>query len=711
MLDNLETMSWPLANLGYGILELACLAGLAADSEKLPGKPETSAVQNSADPGRWIEWASARLGLEAEPVETTVPEFEPFLRNVGPALLRIKNGDEQGFLLLLKAKRGKLLLLAPDLRLHRYPVNTLRSRLCSPYEAPMLAEIEQLLMLADVPERRRSRVKAHMLRERLATQRIGDCWMLRLPSATRFRQQLFHAGLPRRFLQMLAVFTLVYGLEIAGWSLIGAAALNGQLDFGWLSAWGLLVLSLIPLHLLGGWLDAVFALDMGRIMKKRLLAGALRMDLETVKHQGVGQLLSQVMESQALEALALNGGFSVIVAVIELLFAGWILTAGAGGLPHLLDLLLWLALTIGLSVRYFRRLRRWTQGRLDMTHALVERMVGHRTRLAQELPARRDAQEDQTMQAYFTTSKALDNSIILISGALSRGWLIIGLLGLAPAFVAGTGSPTALAISLGGILLANRALSGIAGGLAALARATIAWTQVSALFNSAAQSIPQEPFLTTEQLAVKKSSTTGVKLIDASDLVFRYNKQGEAVLRGVNLSIYAGERILFEGPSGGGKSTLASLLVGLHTQESGLLLLNGLDKHTLGASWHQLATEAPQFHENHIFTGTLAFNLLMGRNWPASSSEMEEAREVCLELGLGELLERMPSGLLQRVGETGWQLSHGERSRIFLARALLQNAQLTILDESFAALDPESLSKCLNCAFKRAQTLLVIAHP
>ena len=101
----------------------------------------------------------------------------------------------------------------------------------------------------------------------------------------------------------------------------------------------------------------------------------------------------------------------------------------------------------------------------------------------------------------------------------------------------------------------------------------------------------------------------------------------------------------------------------------------------------------------------------MGRNWPPTEEELKEAKELCVELGLGDLLERMPSGMMQMVGETGWQLSHGERSRIFLARALLQKAQLTILDESFAALDPETLEKCLNCAFERAKTLMVIAHP
>jgi ATP-binding cassette subfamily B protein len=101
----------------------------------------------------------------------------------------------------------------------------------------------------------------------------------------------------------------------------------------------------------------------------------------------------------------------------------------------------------------------------------------------------------------------------------------------------------------------------------------------------------------------------------------------------------------------------------------------------------------------------------MGRSWPASEEDLEEAKALCVDLGLGELLERMPSGMNQMVGETGWQLSHGEKSRIFLARALLQKAQLTILDESFAALDPQTLATCLNTAFRRANTLMVVAHP
>src|SRR5437016_4801528 len=101
----------------------------------------------------------------------------------------------------------------------------------------------------------------------------------------------------------------------------------------------------------------------------------------------------------------------------------------------------------------------------------------------------------------------------------------------------------------------------------------------------------------------------------------------------------------------------------------------------------------------------------MGRRPAPSPDDLPQAEEICRELGLGELIDRMPAGLLQLVGETGWQLSHGERSRLYIARALLQRARMIVLDESFAALDPENLRRSLACVLRRAETMLVIAHP
>ena len=195
-------------------------------------------------------------------------------------------------------------------------------------------------------------------------------------------------------------------------------------------------------------------------------------------------------------------------------------------------------------------------------------------------------------------------------------------------------------------------------------------------------------------------------MIECADLVYRFRPGTEPVLRHCSLEVFSGERILLGGPSGGGKSTLAAVLVGLRMPDSGLLLLQGFDHQTLGArGWRERVAAAPQFHENHVLTGSFGFNLLMGRSWPPAPGDLDEAEAICEELGLRSLLERMPSGLSQIVGETGWQLSHGERSRLFIARALLQKADLIVLDESFAALDPENLRRALQCALNRSRDI------
>ena len=705
---DLVDLSWPRDQLGKAVEALARLSGLCDAAGGGAAMPTIPPIEASAQTGNWLAWAAGRLGVEAEPVEFPLPEFERGLMKACPMVHALHDGRELRFLLLLKARGRTIALVGPDLRLHWRPVDVIRTAATARTEAPLKRDLDRLLEAANVAPGRRDEVRSAMLRQRLAGQMVGGCWILRLSATAPFFTQLTRAGLIRRLGLIITLFISVYLVEIIGWALIGTASLDGRLDLAWLVAWLLLLVSNIPLRIGTAWLDATFALDLGRILKKRLLAGALRMDFDAIRQQGAGQLLGRVMESQALELLALNGGMTVVSAVLELMFSAWILTTGAAGYWHLLALPIWLAATLAFCWRYYRRLHAWTAVRLNMTHELIEHMVGHRTRLAQEWPRRRDEAEDRIMRDYLGLSCQMDNAITPIAAGAAGGWVILALLGLAPVFITGTASSTAIAISLGGILLANRAFTGISGGIASLSQAGVAWTMVSELFRAARAPIDQTPVpppVPGDVVLLRR------KLIDASDVVFRYRPESRAILRGLDLTVYQGERILLEGGSGGGKSTLAALLTGLRIPESGLLLLNGLDRPTLGSSWHQLATEAPQFHENHLLAGSLAFNLLMGRNWPPSAEDLTKAQALCVDLGLGGLLDRMPAGLMQQVGETGWQLSHGERSRVFLARALLQNAQLTILDESFAALDPATLKACLKCAVAHASTLMVIAHP
>jgi ATP-binding cassette subfamily B protein len=243
--------------------------------------------------------------------------------------------------------------------------------------------------------------------------------------------------------------------------------------------------------------------------------------------------------------------------------------------------------------------------------------------------------------------------------------------------------------------------------------AAIVWQQVALFFQVGARSeVSGTPPLALALSPHSRATEHGQPVLEARDLLFHYDRRGEPTLRACSLQVYAGDRILLAGPSGGGKSTLASLLTGLRLPQSGLFLLRGLDWQTLGSEgWRRRVAAAPQFHENHVFTGTFAFNLLMERRWPAQPADLQQAEALCRALGLGDLLDRMPAGLQQMVGATGWQLSHGERSCLYIAWALLQDADLVVLDESLAALDPETFHCALRCVFDRGSTLLVIAHP
>jgi ATP-binding cassette subfamily B protein len=679
---------WPSSRLGE------VLAAFATERTTVPPPPKFSP--------EWLVAASESLGLEAQAVEIPYADLDRHLPAIGPALLRVPSENGPEFLALLPGKR--LRALAPDLSRHPLSPSTVGAALTAAMETPLIPEIGQLLDRTQVSPSKRPAALRAILRERLSEKRIGGIWLLRLPPSADFRLQLKQAGVFRRLAALAAAHAVQYILWILAWWVVGSNVINQRADSGWLVVWALLLLTLIPFRVLITWLQGLIAIGVGARLKQRLFFGALRLQPDSIRHQGAGQLLGRVLESEAVEALALSGGFLALVAVIELVVSLFVLAAGAGGLLQSGLLLAWLAATGANAWVYFKRNRSWTEVRLRMTHALVESMVGHRTRLAQLPPDRWHEGEDEELESYLKSSKTMDRSTAALLAIAPRGWLVLGLLGLAPAFVSGTASTARVAIAAGGMLLAYRALRRFASGAWQLAGAAVAWERVGVLYRAATH---PEAIGSPEVVAQE----TGPGVVEARDLVFSYSSNSKPVLRGCALHISPGDRWLLDGPSGGGKSTLVSLLIGLRQPDSGHLHIDGFDRSTLGAeAWRKRIAAAPQFHENHVLAETFAFNLLMGRRGTPGPKDLPEAETICRELGLGDLLDRMPAGMLQMVGETGWQLSHGERSRLYIARALLQDPGVIVLDESFAALDPENLQRVLETVARRARALVVIAH-
>lgn len=699
-------LTWSAPQLARAIEAVARASGLDARHAQIPYDSGNTSLPNDAL-DKWIQDNAQWFGLEAEYVDVTYDAVDEMLRQSGPALLQIRDDGESGFLVLLGGGKS-VSVLAPDLSTRKVSSSWVRSKLVGPLEEPLSREVQPLIELAGIPPQRREHARAALIRERLRNKSVTSFWKLRTPPGASFARQVRQTKIPSRFVGLIGAYLGEYALWILSWWLIGKGALEGTFDSGWLLAWALLLLTIVPFRLLSTWLQGVVSIGVAALLKRRLLYGALRLTPEEIRMQGVGQFLSRVLESEAVEAMALSGGFSALISVIELLAALFVLSWGSAGSLLCLVLGAWTLLMSYFGYHFYVRRKTWTAARLRMTHDLIERMIGHRTRMAQESHAHWHDGEDEQLEHYLQLSKNVDQFELRLLALAPRGWLIVALLGLAPAFAHGQ-RPEQLAIAIGGILIAFRAFNRVATSLWQLEDAAISWKQVAPLFHAAAR---PEPVGIPLLRSAKEPKIDGFNLVEAQDLTFRYQDRGEPVLRKCSFAIRPHDRILLEGHSGDGKSTLASLLIGMRTPQSGLLLLDGLDWQTLGSDgWRRRVVSAPQFHENHVLTETFAFNLLMGRGWPPTQKDMDEAEEICRELGLGDLLDRMPAGLLQMVGETGWQLSHGERSRLYIARALLQRASMIILDESFAALDPETLRLSLQCVLKRAPALMVIAHP
>lgn len=706
-LQDIRASAWPLASLGEAMRIVSSRLGCTATDEPL-AMPQDVATAGGEDLQRWLDWAAAGLGMEAETVSCPIPDIEGLLRSGAPAIIPFQHAGESGFLTLLGARRGRPQVLGADLSVRTCDADDLARFLSATRQAPVMQEVERVLDAAGLTGSRRERASTYLARDRLRFSAIDGLMLFRRAASAEIVQHVKAAAIPARIGSLVALTAFGYALEILGWALIGGAALGGRLDRGWLVAWTLVVLTAIPVRCGASFLSSTTALRLATILKTRLFLGSLRSDMDGIRASGVGRLLARVMDSQAFESLVIGGGLSGLLAIVELLAAFAVICSGAGGLMQAGLLALWCIVTIVLVRRYRGRMSHWTSTREQMTHELVERMTGHRTVLAQDHAIDRDQREDVGTLAYFAASQGLDKSSAPLALAASAGWTIVGLAGLAPAFIAGTAEPVSLAIGVGGVMFAARALAALTSSGVALIGAGVTWSRIAPILAAAGAKGARGPFTPIER---RHQASIAAPVLDAENLEFGFSSRTRPVLRDASLAISQGDRILIQGPSGGGKSTFAALLSGLRAPSAGLLFLNGLDRQTLGDSWNDFVAQAPQFHENHIFTGSLAFNLLMGRRWPANSADLVEAEEICVELGLGDLLARMPGGLMQIVGETGWQLSHGERSRIFLARAILQNAAVTILDESFAALDPQTLERCVACAFRRAQTLVVIAHP
>ena len=265
---------------------------------------------------------------------------------------------------------------------------------------------------------------------------------------------------------------------------------------------------------------------------------------------------------------------------------------------------------------------------------------------------------------------------------------------------------------VGGLLLANGTLSVLTFFLYLLVVSRLYDPLSSSLQNLAAiisTNIPIERMNEIEEYPVQPG--TDELTMNGSDIVFdnvsfSYNT-GEQVLKHVSFTAEQGQVTALIGPSGGGKSTAAKLAARFWDADSGKIPLGGTDVTSVDPE-KLLSAYSIVFQDVTLFNNTVMENIRIGRQGATDEEVLQAAREAqCDEFAL-----KLPQGYNTMIGENGSALSGGERQRISIARALLKDSPVILLDEATASLDAENETRIQEAISRlvRGKTVLIIAH-
>lgn len=195
--------------------------------------------------------------------------------------------------------------------------------------------------------------------------------------------------------------------------------------------------------------------------------------------------------------------------------------------------------------------------------------------------------------------------------------------------------------------------------------------------------------------------------IELNDVRFSYDDEEGEVLHGINLSLKEGSFTALVGPSGGGKSTVAKLIARFWDVSGGTISIGGCDiKNMKVTSLANIVSFVTQ--DNFLFARSIKENIRLGKPGASDEEVIKAAKAACCD----EFIRKLPDGYDTSAGEAGKRLSGGERQRIAIARMMLKNAPIVILDEATAFTDPENETKLQESIanLTKGKTLLVIAH-
>ncbi|MFJ4396457.1 type I secretion system permease/ATPase [Pseudomonas sp. NPDC089396] len=406
--------------------------------------------------------------------------------------------------------------------------------------------------------------------------------------------------------------------------------------------------------------------------------------------QGLREFLTAVTLTSIIDL-----PFVALMLLVIGLLGGWLVLIPLIAFP----------LAVGFALLIQARLRDTVQKSLSLGAVrqalLIETLGGLETLKACGAESERQYQWEHTNGAI----ARLDAHARNLSSLASNGTLFIQQFCGMATIVAGVYSIIAGNLSVGALVASYMLGSRVLAPLGQIAGLITRYQQAQLTMRStdALMALPQER--QTEQQALEHTTLKGGLAL--SHVSFRYPGQTSPALQDVNLTIKPGERIGIIGRSGSGKSTLGRLLMGFHHPDEGQVLLDNLDLRQLDIAdlRSQLGYVA---HDLPLLAGSLRDNLILGARH-VSDARMLEVAELT---GVSELARQHPHGFDRPVGERGQLLSGGQRQAVLLARALLLEPPILILDEPTSHMDnssEEQLRQRLS-TWVPGKTLLLVTH-
>ena len=452
-----------------------------------------------------------------------------------------------------------------------------------------------------------------------------------------------------------------------------------------LLGWALATVALVGFRAISNYLATVaFALGGSRIavqLRQRVFRHVNKLSTEYHSTSRSGDLVQRLISDVGrLQEVAVTAGMPLLVNVFTLLAMSVVM--------FLLDPLLALVLVVAASI--FALLTRSSGPKITKASRKTRKAEGDLANIAQEtIGGMRVVQAyglESALEEQFSgrNSKSLKEGVQArrLAAALERSTDVLVGIATATVLLFGGYRVTQGAMTPGDLVLFLTYLKTAMKPLRDLAKYTGRIARAAASGERVADVLDQEPDITSPADPVRLDQVAG-------EMTFEHVTAGYGdnppVLADLNFTVPPGQRVALVGPSGAGKSTLTSLLMRMMDPRAGAVRLDGVDLRALDVTALRSQISVV-LQESVLFTGSIADNIRYG-NLTATDDQIRRAAQLARA---EEFILRMPEGYDTQVGERGSTLSGGQRQRIAIARAMLRDAAVVILDEATAGLDAEN---------------------